>query len=69
MSKFYNVCTRKTVIGESGEKNIYHKVGVIKVSKNGGWFLQLYQQPGTDFQIFINQNDELPVIEFEDHDA
>jgi hypothetical protein len=68
MTTFYNVCTRKTINSPSGEKKLYHKVGVIKVTDNGGWFLQLFQQPETDFLIFPNQNEELPVINYDvDH--
>lgn len=69
MTKFYNVCTRKTITRPNDEKKIYHKVGVIKVTENGGWFLQLYQQPNTDFLIFPSHNAELPVIDFEGNDA
>lgn len=70
MTKFYNVVTRKTITGTTTEeKKIYHKVGVVKITENGGWFLQLYQQPDTDFMIFPNHNEALPVIEFESHEA
>lgn len=69
MTKFYNVCTRKTINSLSGEKKLYHKVGVVKVTENGGWFLQLYWQPDTDFLIFPNQDDELPVINFESNES
>ena len=69
MTKFYNVCTRKTIVGLNGEKKLYHKVGVVKVTENRGWFLQLYQQPETDFLIFPSHNNELPVINYESHDA
>lgn len=68
MSKFYNVVVRK-VIPDSQGKTVHHKVGTIKVTKNGGWFLQMYHQPETDFLIFPNQNEELPVINFEDNHA
>lgn len=69
MPKFYNVCTRKTINTGTEDKKVYHKVGVIKVTKNGGWFLQMYHQPQTDFLIFPNHNESLPVIEFGDHEA
>ncbi|WP_299059176.1 hypothetical protein [uncultured Polaribacter sp.] len=69
MTKFYNVCTRKTINGINGEKKFYHKVGVVKVTENGGWFLQLYHQPETDFLIFPNHNDELPVINFDNNEV
>lgn len=65
MTKFYNVVTRKTV----NDKHIYHKVGVVKITENGGWFLQLYHQPDTDFMIFPNHNESLPVIEFGNHEV
>ncbi len=70
MTKFYNVVTRKTINQAAAhEKHIYHKVGVIKITDNGGWFLQLYQQPETDFMIFPNHKEELPVIDFGEHEA
>ena len=68
MSKFYNVVVKK-VIPDSKEKAIYHKVGTVKITKNGGWFLQMYHQPHTEFMIFPNHNETLPVIEFTDHEA
>jgi hypothetical protein len=64
MTKFYNVVTRKTISGTATDKKIYHKVGAVKVTENGGWFLQLYHQPNTDFMIFPNHNESLPVINF-----
>lgn len=64
MTKFYNVVTRKTINEGSQEKKIYHKVGAVKVTENGGWFLQMYHQPDTDFMIFPNHNESLPVIDF-----
>jgi len=69
MTKFYNVVTRKVIQTGSENKTIHHKVGTIKVTKNGGWFLQMYHQPNTDFLIFPNQNDMLPVIDFGSHEA
>jgi hypothetical protein len=64
MIKFYNVVTRKTIKKENNDKHINHKVGVVKVTENGGWFLQLYHQPDTDYMIFANHNENLPVINF-----
>ena len=71
MSKFYNVVSTKTISNSvtNSDKKIYHKIGVVKVTESGGWYLQLYQQPNDSFQIFPNQDDELPVIEFENHEA
>jgi len=69
MTKFYNVVTRKTIGNSANDKKIYHKVGAVKVTENGGWFLQMYHQPDTDFMIFPNHNESLPVIHFGSHDA
>ncbi|WP_452597564.1 hypothetical protein [Pontimicrobium sp. MEBiC01747] len=69
MTKFYNVVTRKTITQNTEDKKIYHKVGVIKITKNGGVFLQLYHQPNTDFMIFPNHDDALPTIDFGSNEA
>ena len=69
MTKFYNVVTRKTINKNDNDKHIYHKVGVVKVTDNGGWFLQLYHQPNTDYLIFANHNENLPVIDFGTHEV
>lgn len=50
------------------EKTLYHKVGILKITPNNGWFLNLYHTD-MEFQIFPNHEDELPVIKFEGHDA
>lgn len=63
MSKYFNVCVAHNKIINGVEKTSYHKVGVLKVSDNGGYFLKLYQQPNTTFRIFDNQEDELPTID------
>ncbi len=68
MSKFYNVVSRKTIQTGDTDKKIYHKVGVVKLTENGGCFLNLYHTD-MEFQIFPNHDDELPVIDFGDHDA
>lgn len=61
--KYLNICSKRTINSPTGPKNIFHKVGVVKVTDNGGWFIQLFQQPEVDFQIFPSQDEELPVIE------
>lgn len=69
MTKFYNVVTRKSINNEKNGKHIYHKVGVVKVTNNGGWFLQLYHQPNTDYLIFANHNENLPVINLDSNET
>jgi len=69
MAKFYNVVSKKTINIGNQQKPIYHKVGVLKVTANGGWFLALYHTD-MEFQIFPNHEDNLPVINFEEeHEA
>jgi hypothetical protein len=69
MSQFYNVVTRKVVKTGTEEKILHHRVGNIKVTPNGGWFLQLYHLPETEFQIFAGHNSELPVIQIEEDES
>jgi len=69
MSQFYNVVTRKIIRDGKEEKVLHHKVGTIKVTPNGGWFLQLFMLPDVEFQVFSGHNNELPVIQFEDHES
>lgn len=62
MSKYYTVCSERVQADTLEAKSTFQKVGVVKVTDNGGWFLQLYQQPETTFRIFPNTEEELPVI-------
>lgn len=68
MSKFYNVVSRKKIEGNTSDTTIFHKVGTVKVTPNGGWFLNLFHTD-MQFQIFPNHDDQLPVIDFEGNDA
>lgn len=64
MSTYYTVCSKRNVQTDTLEepnKSSYQKIGVVKVTANGGWYLHLYQQPETTFRIFPNE-EELPVI-------
>ncbi len=61
--KYFNICSKRTISTPEGEKQLYNKIGVIKVTENGGWFMQLYHQPEADFQIFPSHDQQLPVIE------
>lgn len=67
-TKFYNVVSKKIIPQGDSKKQIFHKVGIVKITMNGGWYLSLYHTD-MEFQIFPNHNDELPVINFEDHEA
>ena len=64
MATFQNVFTRKDINARGEEIRLWHKVGLIKETPGGGRYLQLFQQPETDFYIFPDdQPDELPVVE------
>lgn len=69
MNKYYNVVCRKTVINDLTDKKIYHKVGVLKATPNGGLYLQMYHQPDVSYQIFPNGDEQLPVINFDENGA
>lgn len=68
MTKFYNVVSKKIIPQGDIEKPLYNKVGTLKVTTNGGWYLSMYHT-NMEFQIFPNHDDELPVINFEENDA
>lgn len=69
MSTFYNVVTRKVISDGSDEKTLHHKVGTIKVTAQGGWFLNLFMLPNVEFQVFPGYGNDLPVIHFDDHES
>lgn len=59
----------KKVIPTDGEPIVlWHKVGIIKQTNSGHWYLQLFQQPDTDFFVYEQLENEhaLPDIQVED---
>lgn len=62
MSNYYTVCSERNQTDTLEAKSTFQKIGILKVTENGGWFLHLYQQPETTFRIFPNTEEELPVI-------
>lgn len=69
MSTFYNVVTRKVIADGTDEKTLHHKVGTVKVTPNGGWFLHLFMLPDVEFQIFSGYDNDLPVIDISDDES
>ena len=61
-TRYYNVCSERKQNDTLEVKNTFHKIGVLKITPNGGHYLHLYQQPETTFRIFPNNEGELPVI-------
>lgn len=45
----FNVLTKKEFISEGEQKKLWHKVGVVKISKSGKMYLQLFHQPNVEF--------------------
>lgn len=64
MAVFQNVFAKKNIVANGEEISLWNKVGVIKITSNGGKFLQMYHQPETDFYVFDNEQEEeaLPIV-------
>lgn len=62
--KLLNVLTKKQFDNNGATTTLWHKVGVIKITAKGGWFLQLFQQPDTDFYVF-EEKDKTEDIQFD----
>ena len=60
---FWDVMTKKEIEVNGEPKDLWFKVGVVKVTPYGRKYLQLYHQPHTDFFVFEPQEDELPEID------
>ena len=56
--RFLNVFTKKEFLNDGQTIILWHKVGLIKQTKNGGWFLQMFHQPDTDFYVFEEKEKE-----------
>lgn len=61
--KFFNICSKRIIHSKKGTKTLIYRVGVLKVSDSGKWFVQLFQYPNVDYQVFAQEEQELPVIE------
>lgn len=62
--EYWDVQTCKKYITDQGEeKVVWFTAGNIKVLPNGKKFLTLYQQPDTDFFVFEQREEVLPVIQ------
>ena len=66
--RLFNVLTKK-VIPTKGEPIIlWHKVGLIKQTPSGHWYLQMFTFPDTDFFVYEQEegDKELPAIQIEE---
>ncbi|MFT4969485.1 MAG: hypothetical protein ACI9O4_001232 [Chitinophagales bacterium] len=64
MSVFQNIFAKREIVANGEELKIWNKVGIIKTTKNGGKFLQMFHQPETDFFVFDEEKEEdLPIVD------
>ncbi len=59
---FWDVLTRKEYVDNGEEKTLTYKVGVVKTTRSGNRYLQLFQQPNTDFFIVEPRDEEYEPI-------
>ena len=63
MSSYYNVCCKHQKASGDPKDIVYQKVGYVRVSASGNWFITLYHQPGVEYRVFSSKESNLPVIE------
>lgn len=64
MSVFQNVFAKREIVANGEQLKIWNKVGIIKTTKSGGKFLQMFHQPETDFFVFDEEKEEdLPIVD------
>jgi hypothetical protein len=68
--RFFNVLTKKVIPTKGEPTTLWHKVGLIKVTNGGYWYLQLFQQPDTEFFVYEQlpetTSEPLPEIQLAD---
>ena len=65
--RVFNVLTKKVIPTKGAPTTLWHKVGLIKQTDSGHWYLQLFHQPDTDFFVYEQLPDEeLPSIQIEE---
>lgn len=65
--RLFNVLTKKTITKDGEPLHLWHRVGLIKSTNSGNWYLQMFHQPDTDFYLVEQEQEkvELPTIEFQ----
>lgn len=65
--KLFNVLTKKVIPTKGEPIVLWHKVGIIKQTMSGHWYLQMFHQPDTDFFVYeqAGEDKELPDIQME----
>ncbi|MGYP000900469590 len=50
-----NICAKKTFQTQGGEKSIWYKIGVLKISDNNRMYIRLFMHPNTEFFVLENK--------------
>jgi len=61
-TQFWDVLTKKEYVNNGATKILWHKVGVVKTTRSGRRYLQLFQYPDTDYFIIEPQDEEYESI-------
>lgn len=63
--RLFNVLTKKIINKEGQPLTLWHRVGLIKTTSAGNWYLQMFHQPETDFYVLEQKQEEadLPAIQ------
>ncbi len=66
--RLFNVLTKKIIPAKGEPITLWHKVGLIKQTQSGNWYLQMFHQPETDFYVYeqLPDDKELPEIQVEE---
>lgn len=62
MTTIFNVVCESIHPIQGKEKTIYKKVGYLKATEAGGYYLHLFHQPGVTYRVFNSTEDNLPII-------
>jgi hypothetical protein len=56
--RLFNVLTKKIITKDGQPLTLWHRVGLIKTTQSGNWYLQMFHQPDTDFYIVECKQEE-----------
>ena len=59
---FWDVLTKKEYVDNGENKTLWYKAGVIKTTRSGKRYLQLFQYPSTDYFIVEPRDDDYQPI-------
>ena len=56
--RLFNVLTKRVIPTKGEPTTLWHKVGLIKVTNSGHWYLQLFLFPDIDFFVYEQEAEE-----------